>query len=160
MILLFYNRMASKCASRPLLGLTTARVFRLDHPIACRRFLSSFQRPAAPSLTRASTKSMIKRSTFQQSFRRPYAEAASPKPRSRLRSFFRWTWRLTYLSAIGGLGYLIYTIYMLRTPSEQYAPDPSKKTLVILGEPYWSKTPTKLTMHRYWLGFCLLTKET
>lgn len=33
-----------------------------------------------------------------------------------------------------------YVIYMLRTPDEQFNPDPSKKTLVILGT---------LIFHRY-----------
>lgn len=40
---------------------------------------------------------------------------------------------MTYLSAIGGVGYLGYVIYLLRNPNEQFNPDPSKKTLVILG---------------------------
>ena len=31
---------------------------------------------------------------------------------------------------------MAYVIYMLRTPDEQYNPDPSKKTLVILGTTY------------------------
>lgn len=38
-----------------------------------------------------------------------------------------------YLSALGGIGWLSYSIYQLRTPNEQFEPDPSKKTLVILG---------------------------
>lgn len=38
-----------------------------------------------------------------------------------------------YLGAIGGLGYMGYTIYLLRTPHEQLEADPTKKTLVILG---------------------------
>lgn len=38
-----------------------------------------------------------------------------------------------YLGAIGGLGYMGYTIYLLRTPQEQLEADPTKKTLVILG---------------------------
>ncbi|MCJ1388158.1 NADH:ubiquinone oxidoreductase [Xylographa bjoerkii] len=37
------------------------------------------------------------------------------------------------MSAIGGTAYLAYNIYTLRTPQEQFDPDPSKKTLVILG---------------------------
>ncbi|KAL6721723.1 NADH:ubiquinone oxidoreductase [Lecanora helva] len=38
-----------------------------------------------------------------------------------------------YLSAIGGLVYMGYGIYLLRTPQEQLQPDPTKKNLVILG---------------------------
>lgn len=45
----------------------------------------------------------------------------------------RWTWRLTYLSAIAGLGYVGYGIYEMRTPEDQPQPDASKKTLVVLG---------------------------
>jgi NADH:ubiquinone reductase (non-electrogenic) len=67
-------------------------------------------------------------------FRRAYADEA-PKPRpGKLRRTFRWAWRLTYLSAIGLVGYTAYNIYEDRHPDEQYEPDPSKKTLVILGE--------------------------
>ncbi|KAM0246592.1 hypothetical protein ACHAQJ_010175 [Trichoderma viride] len=66
-------------------------------------------------------------------FRRAYAdEAPKPKP-GKLRRTFRWAWRLTYLSAIGLVGYTAYSIYDDRHPNEQYEPDPNKKTLVILG---------------------------
>lgn len=67
-------------------------------------------------------------------FRRAYAdEAPKPKP-GKLRKTFRWAWRLTYLSAIGLVGFTAYNIYDDRHPDEQYEPDPNKKTLVILGE--------------------------
>ncbi|UKZ53288.1 hypothetical protein TrVGV298_007080 [Trichoderma virens] len=66
-------------------------------------------------------------------FRRAYAdEAPKPKP-GKLRRTFRWAWRLTYLSAIGLVGFTAYNIYEDRHPDEQYEPDPNKKTLVILG---------------------------
>ena len=45
----------------------------------------------------------------------------------------RWTWRATYLSAIAGLVYIGHGIYVMRNPEDQPEPDPSKKTLVILG---------------------------
>ena len=69
-------------------------------------------------------------------FRRAYADAAPlPKPKpGKLRRTFRWMWRLTYLSLGGLAGYTFYIIYQDRNPEPQYAPDPSKKTLVILGE--------------------------
>ena len=74
------------------------------------------------------------RSTFA---RRTYAtEAPAPAPvapkKKRFR-FLRWTYRLTVLGLLGGTGYLGYSIYLLRHPEEQLEPDPSKKTLVILG---------------------------
>lgn len=68
----------------------------------------------------------------QQSFRRPFADAATPAKRKRF-SFFRWAWRLTYISVIGGAGFLTFQIYELRHPLEQREPDPGKKTLVVLG---------------------------
>lgn len=77
----------------------------------------------------------LSRQSFQQSFRRSYADAAAPeapKPRRRFR-FLRWAWRLTLLSGLGMAGMVAYSIYELRHPAEQVEPDPSKKTLVILG---------------------------
>ena len=53
-----------------------------------------------------------------------------PKKRFRL---LRWTFRLTYLSLILGIGYVGYGIYIGRSPAEQMEPDPNKKTLVVLG---------------------------
>ncbi|OAG44448.1 hypothetical protein AYO21_01444 [Fonsecaea monophora] len=75
---------------------------------------------------------------IQQTFRRNYADAPQvqlspePKPKRRFR-FFLWTWRLTYLSVLAALGYTAYQVYEGRNPKEQADPDPSKKTLVILG---------------------------
>lgn len=46
----------------------------------------------------------------------------------------RWVWRLTYISLGGLVLYACYAIYQDRHPEPQYQPDPSKKTLVILGE--------------------------
>lgn len=77
----------------------------------------------------------LSRQPFQRSFRRTYADAASsqaPKPRKRFR-FLRTLWRLTWLSGLGLTGALGYSIYQQRHPVEQFEPDPSKKTLVILG---------------------------
>ena len=72
--------------------------------------------------------------TFQQMLRRSYVDAASPKPKKKRGGFLRWTWRVTWVSALGGLGYVGWIIYTDRQPMEQVIPDPSKKTLVILGE--------------------------
>jgi NADH:ubiquinone reductase (non-electrogenic) len=54
------------------------------------------------------------------------------KPRKRF-SVLRWTWRLTKLGALAGIGYAGYSIWEMRNPADQPDPDPSKKTLVILG---------------------------
>lgn len=72
--------------------------------------------------------------TGRVAFRRAYAdEAPKPKP-GKLRSTLRWAWRLTYLSAAGLVGYTFYIVYQDRHPEPQFEPDPTKKTLVILGK--------------------------
>ena len=72
-------------------------------------------------------------SSLQQPFRRSYADSKPQTYFRRSRTTLRWIWRLVYLGAIGGIGYLGYTIYLLRTPPEQLEADPAKKTLVVLG---------------------------
>src|SRR5277367_801103 len=90
------------------------------------------------STLRTARPSFISSPQLQLSFRRAYADAPTaklsptPKPKKRFR-FFRFLWRATYLSALGGLVYLTYTIYDAKHPADQIDPDPSKKTLVILG---------------------------
>ena len=72
--------------------------------------------------------------TGRIAFRRAYAdEAPKPKP-GKLRRTLRWTWRITYLSVFGLLGYTCYEIYQDRHPEEQFHRDPNKKTLVVLGQ--------------------------
>jgi hypothetical protein len=74
-------------------------------------------------------------------FGRGYADVAPVKKRRRFR-VFRWLWRLTYLSMLGGVGYIVYDGYVCRNPEEQeqFKSDPSKKTLVVLGKCMWSAT--------------------
>ncbi|KAF2197969.1 FAD/NAD(P)-binding domain-containing protein [Delitschia confertaspora ATCC 74209] len=67
---------------------------------------------------------------LRQSIRRASSEA--PKPKKRF-SVLKWTWRATYLSALATLGYVGFGIWEMRNPEDQPEPDPSKKTLVILG---------------------------
>lgn len=68
---------------------------------------------------------------------RTYANAAPAKKKpGKIRTTFKWLWRATYLSLILGVGAVIYDGYLDRHPEEQSAPDPQKKTLVILGELY------------------------
>lgn len=62
--------------------------------------------------------------------------SAAPAPKQPKKAGFRvlrWTWRLTWVSAVAGLAYVGYGIYETRNPSDQPPPDPSKKTLVVLG---------------------------
>ena len=70
--------------------------------------------------------------SVQRVARRSYADAA-PAPNPKKFRFLRWTWRLTLLSGAGLTGMLAYSIYDQRNPIEQVQPDPSKKTLVVLG---------------------------
>jgi len=72
---------------------------------------------------------------LRQSFRRAEStEAPVVKKSGGFRTFLRWTWRLTYLSALGGAAYVCYGIWESRHPPDQPDPDPSKKTLVVLGK--------------------------
>lgn len=56
----------------------------------------------------------------------------SEPPKKKFRKL-RFLWRLIQLSLVGGLGYTAYSIYQERHPADQAEPDPSRKTLVILG---------------------------
>lgn len=71
---------------------------------------------------------------LRQSIRRASSDTIPPKVKKGGFRILRWTWRLTYLSAIAGLGYVGYGIYEMRNPLDQPDPHPSKKTLVVLGE--------------------------
>ena len=77
----------------------------------------------------------IPRQTLQLGFRRAYADeaAATAKPPKRRFRFLRWTWRLTYISALAGLAYTGYGVWQGKNPPVQQEPDPKKKTLVVLG---------------------------
>lgn len=130
----FVNLMASRTAMRQSIRLASHKAPLLWHTTA-RRSLTTSQR--STNLLNSSTliRPSFARLQLQQSFRRAYADTLPTKVR-RKGGFFRWTWRFTYLSALGGIGWLSYSIYQLRTPNEQFEPDPSKKTLVILGTLY------------------------
>ncbi|QDS75991.1 hypothetical protein FKW77_004383 [Venturia effusa] len=117
--------MASTTAMRPL-GFAPSLVSR---GIARRTFttLNSTRPRGAP-------RPDFNKPILRQQFRRAQStETPLPKKRGAFRSFLRWTWRLTYLSAIGGAVYVGYGIWELRHPVEQEEPSPDKKTLVILG---------------------------
>lgn len=92
-----------------------------------------------PSLLISKQAALLPRPTFQQSFRRSFADQApkvelspQPKPKKRFR-IFRFIWRVTYLSTAAFFGWIGYSIWQLRNPPEQFEPDPNKKTLVVLG---------------------------
>jgi hypothetical protein len=149
-----------------------ARPFTPTFPAASTRSFASVaarglrQNPAIKRSTLAAQQSLLK-----QSFRRQYADSQAPsvtlspvaKPKKRW-GFFKTLWRITYISALGGVAYLTYTVYDLKNPNEQFDPDPSKKTLVVLGK---SKEQDEVdkgipadTLHRIWLGFHFSVEET
>lgn len=134
------QRMAARPTMRPLL-MQASRSAAPGLNATARRSLTTAHRPANIQLPCALIRPTLSKPFLQHSFRRSYADLKiPPKTKRRGRGFFRWTWRLTYLSAIGGLGYLAYNIYTLRTPTEQLEADSTKKTLVILG----IRVPSKL----------------
>lgn len=100
---------------------------------AGRRNFSSISNQSTITRARGAPRPQFNQALLRQQFRRSYADAAPLKPKKRF-SFLRWTWRLTYLSFIAGTAYVAYGIYEMRTPPDQPEPDPSKKTLVVLGE--------------------------
>lgn len=77
------------------------------------------------------------RPALRQSFRRQYSEQISPETKVKAKRggfrMLRWAWRITLWSTVAGLGYFAYEVYEMRHPPDQPDPDPSKKTLVILG---------------------------
>ncbi|KAK5122063.1 External alternative NADH-ubiquinone oxidoreductase mitochondrial [Meristemomyces frigidus] len=127
--------MASKAVMRPLVSVSAAIGFKQ----AGKRGYGHMSAPKVPQLVRSEqgrARVQIPRQSIQQAFRRGYAEVSPETQRKVKRSswrFLKWTWRLTWLSAVGGLGYMAYGIYQNRTPADQEDPDPSKKTLVVLG---------------------------
>ncbi|KAK5149249.1 External alternative NADH-ubiquinone oxidoreductase mitochondrial, partial [Oleoguttula sp. CCFEE 6159] len=102
-----------------------------------RRTLAT-SRPSLISKARPTPRATFDRAALRQSFRRSYADdIVNPavKAKAKRGSWFalKWLWRLTYLSAIAGTGWVAYGIYESRHPADQADPDPNKKTLVILG---------------------------
>jgi len=154
--------MATKQAMRPLQRLQCDIPTLSLSSRSFQRGLTTCQRPTTTlHSARAQIKPVSSRPVLQQSFRRSYADIVTPKQKRRGRSVLRWTWRLTYLSAIGGLVYMGYGIYLLRTPQEQLEPDPTKKNLVILGETIRVQiSDLPLTFLRYGMGSCISPQET
>lgn len=120
--------------------LTTIASHRTFSSLATRSSTTNTLLKARPStsLPRQRPQALLPRPLLQQAFRRTYADAPkvelspTPKPKKRFR-FFRNLWRVTYLSVLFSVGYTGYLIWDLRNPAEQVDPDPTKKTLVVLG---------------------------
>ena len=130
--------MASGAAARPLASISAAIGFKT----AAKRGLSSATKVTqlrSQQLLRIESKRcavvQIPKQSLRQSFRRGYADEPIVKEKTKRRSwrFLRWTWRLTYLSALGGLAWTGWNVYQSKNPADQQEPDPQKKTLVVLG---------------------------
>jgi NADH:ubiquinone reductase (non-electrogenic) len=128
--------MASGTVMRPLasfyasMGLQQVARRGLSSAVAKSNFAAHIQRSSVKRV-----QVQIPRHTLQQSFRRAYADeaAAAAKPPKRRFRFLRWTWRFIYISALAGLAYTGYGVWLGKNPPIQDKPDPKKKTLVVLG---------------------------
>lgn len=137
---------------------------------------SRILRPSTRALHSATPRTALSAriSPVARQSRRQYSDAPSapPKKPGKFRRTLRWTWRLVYLSVLGTIAYVGYEVYDSRHPEPQVNPDPSKKTLVILGKhapgpnrvaPNCSvlgELRLTLLCSRYRLGLCCAPQET
>ena len=122
--------MATFAALRPL-ALASRGIAPLSRAIS-----TPSRRALTTARPRALTRPTFNKVQLRQSFRRHQSSESGKnvKPqRGTFRTILLWTWRLTYLSALGGVVYVGYGIWQLRHPVDQLPPDTNKKTLVILG---------------------------
>ena len=120
--------------AQTLRPLATARVLSQLPQAAGRRAYATTRPSFIASRARWTPRPVSHQIALRQAIRRQSTEATAPapKPKKRFR-VLKGLWRLTYLSAIAGAGYVGYGVWQLRNPEDQPDPDPSKKTLVILG---------------------------
>lgn len=129
--------MASPAVARPLAAFSANAAFGLRSAARSSRGFatttSTTHRAQLQQTVKRNTPARIPRDSVQQGFRRNYASETPKVAKKKSFRFLRWTWRLTYLSAIGGFAWMCWGIYQNRTPEDQAEPDPKKKTLVVLG---------------------------
>lgn len=112
-------------AARQLQRAPARRAYNTTANTTQRALLAS-RRPVSQALVRSSWQQVRKQST---------TEALKSVPRrGGFRSFLRWTWRVTYITIIAGVVYTGYEVWQSKHPNDQFDPDPSKKTLVVLGK--------------------------
>lgn len=131
--------MASSSRALALNKLATRQlgVARMQQHAVASRILAS----SARSLTTTPSSRPLAAGSIRpiaRQFQRQYSESPAPPPKKpgRIRRTLKWTWRLFYLSVLGTLAYVSYEVWDIRHPEPQVNPDPSKKTLVILGKLY------------------------
>ncbi|CAN8096692.1 unnamed protein product [Discula destructiva] len=129
--------MASSSRALGLSKLALGNTPRLHQQAAvASRILNTSTRSLTTTTYRTTLNSRIRPVALQS--RRQLSDAPTtlptpPKKGSKVRTTLRWTWRLTYLSLLGSIAYVGYDLWDSRNPEAQVTPDPSKKTLVILG---------------------------
>ena len=116
-----------------------ATVKPLASAVACvpRRAFTTVRSAPRVSALRSTTspRSLLQQNALlRRAGARTYADQTEPLKKKPRWGFLRWTWRLTQLGTVAGLVYVAYNIHQDRNPSDQPDPDPSKKTLVVLGE--------------------------
>lgn len=131
--------MASQAAARPL----THVVASIGLGQGALRSFSTAQRQSPSILQLSQPFRAAKIATLpavtlnRQQLRRGYADQIPVPTEKQVKKrgwgFLKWTWRITYVSVIGGLAWTAYNIYHDRNPEVQHDPDPNKKTLVVLG---------------------------
>jgi len=122
--------MATKAALKPL-GFAPRSLQPLSRAFSS--FTPARQIIFTRPLPQAIASPVFRQAQLTHAFRRHQSSQASKPQRGVLRTILVWTWRITYLSALGGIAYLGYGIWIMRNPADQEEPDPKKKTLVILG---------------------------
>ncbi|KAK3953348.1 hypothetical protein QBC32DRAFT_210356 [Pseudoneurospora amorphoporcata] len=109
--------------SAPSMGVTRLQTQAVS------RLLSSAPRRALISESR--------QVAVSQQIRRAHTETtpALPEPPKERRRFrkLRWLWRAPLVASLAGIAYIGWGVYEERNPGPQVEPDPSKKTLVVLG---------------------------
>jgi NADH:ubiquinone reductase (non-electrogenic) len=158
--------MPSKAVVRPLAQLTTR--IAIQHPV--QRSFGTVKSSSPFSKSSSSPSPRVPKPAPTRLFNKPelrrgFAEQLPNKQQVKKGGWrmLKWTWRITYLSVLGGLAYTGYGIYRDRNPAEQMEPDPSKKTLVVLGmEPCCDleMVNTDMVSDRYGLGIRLPPQET
>ncbi|KAI6914109.1 external NADH-ubiquinone oxidoreductase-like protein [Hortaea werneckii] len=129
--------MASPAVARPLAAFSANAAFGLRSAARSSRGFatttSTTRRAQLQQTVKRNNPARIPRDSLHQGFKRNYSSETPKVVKKKSFRFLRWTWRLTYLSAIGGFAWMCWGIYQNRTPEDQAEPDPNKKTLVVLG---------------------------
>jgi NADH:ubiquinone reductase (non-electrogenic) len=131
------SRALSRLAAPQLAARARSKLPATAPSVASIAGLTTSTSSARPSVLVARTP-LAQQILSRQQLRRGYSDVApetpKPQPKKRKLRVFRWLWRLTWVSALGGVAYTVYDGYQARHPEDQFNPDPSKKTLVILGK--------------------------